>query len=301
MAAPKIIEVAHRLGARVRRVAASEFAGACPRCGGRDRFAVNTQREVWNCRGCGVGGDAIQLARHVLGMTFAQACAFVGDELVTDEAPRRAREGRQQAPTVELAESNRDRAIALWRRRLPVAGTLAETYLRRTRGYRSVIPATLGFLPSRAGYPPAMIAAYGLATEPEPGTLAMREDAVRALHLTRLRADATRMDKITLGRGLKGAPIVVAPPNDLLGLAITEGIEDALSVHEATGLGAWAAGAAGFMSELAGTAPGYIEHVTIIADDNDVGQRGAFGLAAGLDRRGIEHSIKTLRRERGSA
>ena len=39
------------------------------------------------------------------------------------------------------------------------------------------------------------------------------------------------------GRGAGGLPIVVAPVNDSLGLAITEGIEDALSVHEATGFG----------------------------------------------------------------
>jgi hypothetical protein len=30
-----------------------------------------------------------------------------------------------------------------------------------------------------------------------------------------------------------GAPIVLAPPNELLGMAVTEGIEDALSSHEA--------------------------------------------------------------------
>lgn len=40
-----------------------------------------------------------------------------------------------------------------------------------------------------------------------------------------------------IGRS-KGAPIVLAPLNDLLGLIVTEGIEDALSAHQATGLGA---------------------------------------------------------------
>jgi hypothetical protein len=46
-------------------------------------------------------------------------------------------------------------------------------------------------------------------------------------------------------------PIVVAPLNDLLSLAITEGIEDALSVYEASGLGVWAAGSAPHMAKLA--------------------------------------------------
>ena len=42
--------------------------------------------------------------------------------------------------------------------------------------------------------------------------------------------------KITIGSPT-GAPLVLAPMNDLLGLAITEGIEDAISVHQETGLG----------------------------------------------------------------
>ncbi|RWN58465.1 hypothetical protein [Mesorhizobium sp.] len=61
------------------------------------------------------------------------------------------------------------------------------------------------------------------------------------MHLTRLRPDgsgkAEEPAKIMIGRS-KGAPIVLAPLNDLLGLIVTEGIEDALSAHQATGLGA---------------------------------------------------------------
>ena len=45
-----------------------------------------------------------------------------------------------------------------------------------------------------------------------------------------------------------GLPVIVSPVNDLLGLAICEGIEDALSVYAATGLGAWAAGGAGALA-----------------------------------------------------
>ena len=49
---------------------------------------------------------------------------------------------------------------------------------------------------------------------------------------------------------------MLAPMNDLLGLAITEGVEDALSIHAATGLGAWAAGAASRLPALADAVPG---------------------------------------------
>jgi Toprim domain len=83
---------------------------------------------------------------------------------------------------------------------------------------------------------------------------------------------------------------------DLLGLAITEGIEDALSAHEATGLGAWAAGAAGFMPVLAAAVPSYIEAVTVYAHEDKAGQAGAHELAEALDHRGIEIRLEGLGR-----
>ncbi|OLS53774.1 primase-helicase zinc-binding domain-containing protein [Rhodovulum sulfidophilum] len=54
-------EVAERLGiAGLKPPQAIERVGPCPVCGGRDRFGINTARNVFNCRHCG-GGDAIAL------------------------------------------------------------------------------------------------------------------------------------------------------------------------------------------------------------------------------------------------
>src|SRR5689334_21358337 len=36
-----------------------ERYGPCPKCGGTDRFAINTSKQIWNCRGCQRGGDVI--------------------------------------------------------------------------------------------------------------------------------------------------------------------------------------------------------------------------------------------------
>jgi hypothetical protein len=148
----------------------------------------------------------------------------------------------------------------------------------------------IGFLPARGSHGPAMIAAFGLPHEPEPGQLEIANEAVKGVHLTRLRPDGrgkagTDADKIMLGHSA-GWPLVLAPPNDLLAIAITEGIEDALSVHEATGLGAWAAGSASRLPGLAGAIPTYVEVVTILADGDRDGQRGASDLAGKLRSRG---------------
>ncbi len=43
----------------------SERVGPCPKCGGVDRFGVNIRKQLWNCRGCGVGGDVIKLVEHL--------------------------------------------------------------------------------------------------------------------------------------------------------------------------------------------------------------------------------------------
>jgi len=72
---------------------------------------------------------------------------------------------------------------------------------------------------------------------------------------------------------------------DLFGLAITEGIGDGLTAFQATGLGVWVAGSAGFMPVLADAMPTYIEAVTIFAYDDEAGQAGAIALAEKLHAR----------------
>jgi hypothetical protein len=183
----------------------------------------------------------------------------------------------------------------LWRARQPVAGTIAERYLRDARGYGGPLPETIAFLPARGAYPPAMIGAFGLAREVEPGVIAIADGAVTGAHLTRLKPDGSakaafedpdESAKIMVGYST-GSPIVLAPPNDGLGLALAEGIEDALSVHEATGLGAWAAGSASRMPALAAAVPAYIETSTILVDDDPAGRRHACELGRRIRARGI--------------
>ena len=250
-----------------------ELVGPCPICGGTDQFGVHLIRQVWNCRGCRAGGDVISLARHLDGSTFTTACeVLIGEHRHLPELCR---------PTPKAQKPNNNKGSWLWSQREPItADTPAGKYLRK-RGYSGRIPATLGYLPARDQHAPAMIAAFGLAPEVEPG-LIVPPKVITGVHLTELTLAgdkaADNKNKIMVGACL-GKPIVLAPPNDLLGLAITEGIEDGLSVYEATGLGTWAAGAAGFMPALAEAIPNYIETVTIFAHPDPAGQQGARDLA----------------------
>jgi hypothetical protein len=270
---------------------------ACPLCGPHRRSPKNRSRPVlrvwrevagfitYSCARCGARG-------------YARADGCEGFARVCSAEPE-----ARGTPNVKQGEAaRRDKARSLWTRREPIAGTAAETYLRRARHYGGALPATLGFLAARGEHPPAMIAAFGLAEEIEPGFISVPAAAVAGVHLTRLVPDGrakagTETDKIMIGTPL-GSPIVLAAPNELNGLAITEGIEDALSVHEATGLGAWAAGAASFLPALAAAVPEWIECITILVDDDDAGRRNADVLAEHLERRRFPVRLVTPPQER---
>jgi hypothetical protein len=189
-------------------------------------------------------------------------------------------------------QNNVAKAAWLWSQRKPIAEDAPPW-----RGYTGPIPATLGYLPARDPHPAAMMASFGITDEPEPGIITTPKTIV-GVHLTRLTAEGEKAPnaigkkKIMLGV-CKGAPITISPPNDLLGMAVTEGIEDALSVYQATGLGVWAAGAAGFMPALAPLIPDYIEVVTVYAHDDD-GRGHAIHLARSIKARGIEVLMQGL-------
>lgn len=195
-------------------------------------------------------------------------------------------------PVPKSVASERPRAdIArwLWSTRRPIEGTLAERYLRQVRGISCPLPPTLGYLPARGDNPHAMIAAFGMTVETEPGVLVIPHGNVVAVHLTKLTPASDKIEKIMVGSP-RGAPIVLSPVNDLLGLAVTEGIEEGLSVFQATGLGVWAAGAAGLVGSLGDVVPAWIDQVTImtdIADAKHAGVRGAMLLIEALRRRGV--------------
>ena len=54
--------------------------GPCPKCGGDDRFSINTAKQIFNCRGCDTGGDVITFVQHVDGVDFEHACQTLTGE-----------------------------------------------------------------------------------------------------------------------------------------------------------------------------------------------------------------------------
>ncbi|MEY9428162.1 hypothetical protein ABH975_003477 [Bradyrhizobium ottawaense] len=205
-------------------------------------------------------------------------------------------EGDEHAPPhhrpATPIEPERDRteiARWLWSQREPIEGSVAERYLREVRGIHCALPPTLGYLPPRGDHPRAMIAAFALVEENAPGLIMVKPGDVVAVHLTKLTPDARKIEKIMVGSP-RGVPIVLAPMNDLLGLSITEGIEEGLSIFEATGMGVWAAGSASLMAALGDSVPDYADCVTVltdVADTKKAGLRGSSTLVERLLARGV--------------
>ena len=265
---------------------------ACPRCGPQRRAATNRHRHVlriWHrepgfisfrCARCGTAGYAVDDGRPLV------------SRAVLERAHREAEPFEREKADERLAL-----ARWLWRSRRPIVGTLAERHLRKARGITGALPATLGFLPARGDYPPALIAAFGIPAELEPGALTIAHTHVAGVHITRLKPDGSKDErepaKVMIGK-LLSWPIVLAPLNDGGGLAIAEGIEDGLSVAVATGLGVWVAGAASRLPALAERIPSYVNCITIFAHDDDAGRNGARALAAKLRACGIEVVVEGL-------
>jgi hypothetical protein len=270
----------------LKSTAIGRYYAACPRC------SSTRKKSNQKCLGVTIGYEDVRLGCNHCGWTGGAPYEMAkiarrADPFAFEKTRAKAEEQRNNEMKKGL-----QRTRWLWSQREPIAGSIAETYLRVARDYTGKLPGTLGFLPARGEYPPAMIAAFGKAVETRPGELEIYDAAVRGVHLTKLKPDGSGKadvaeSKITLGVG-NTAPIMLAPPNDLLGLVIAEGTEDALSAHLATGLGAWAAGTASRLPAMAEAVPAYIEAVSIMIDGDDNGERYSNELARKLYARGIE-------------
>lgn len=130
-----------------------ELVGGCPVCGddgkrNANRFSINPQKNIWNCRICDVGGDVIKLVQHTEKLGFLEACRRITGEtaampLTEEERQRLERERErkreeQQRTAAEFREKARREARTIWKAAHRVVGVEPERlgiagYLR-TRG-----------------------------------------------------------------------------------------------------------------------------------------------------------------------
>jgi putative DNA primase/helicase len=157
-------------------------------------------------------------------------------------------------------------ALSLWRKAQNATGTLVESYLAQ-RGITGPIPPTIRYLANQkhvdGNYYPVMVSAVTIYPDIK----------VSGIHRTYL--DHSGSGKAAIGPNKKmlgsvnGGAVHLGPAGK--SLAVTEGIETALSVNQSTELSVWAALSTGGLRNLALPDPSIVETVIICADNDDAG------------------------------
>jgi len=270
-----IAAVVGKFGLRLRQHG-RELVGPCPRCGGRDRFAVNAAKGVWNCRGCARGGDAIDLVRHVKGCSFKEAVAVLNRSTVTSHPSGRRDSGIQEQRFASDGHAALDYVGQIWDQ-AGLLGLEAAAYFERRGIDIDAVPEHGGLrwhvrCPWERGTKPCVIARYTTAIGNEPRGIWRRP------------IDGSRPKAL----GPTAGCVIRLWPDDAidLGLVLGEGVETTLAAatrieHRGTLLQpAWAAGSAGNMAKFPVFAG--IEALTLLVDndESDAGQRAADECAA---------------------
>jgi putative DNA primase/helicase len=229
---------------------------------------------LWHDHEVGAGGDVFDLIMRACAGGFKDAIEFA--EQFVGQAPREPAPvsgGRERAVA---AEDHWPLILRIWKEAVPIAGTLAEAYLTRTRlqGGRGLVAlppgiggAVLRFhrsCPYGDARRPCMIALMRDIHTNEP----------RAIQRTALTADGHKIGRMTLGPKT-GAAIKLSDDAAVeTRLAIGEGLETVLSGMVFGYTPAWAVGDAAELEDfpvLSG-----IDLLTIVVDNDPVekGQRG---------------------------
>lgn len=149
-----IVDVADRLAIKGLKRAGRELVGPCPDCGGHDRFSINGDMGIFNCRSCG-GGDVIRLVELAQGCDFKTALTWLcGDAPVNidpAEAERRrkrfeATKDKREQEAQSYRQYARRRAFGIWQSGEAASGTDAESYLRLRGLPLAQIPPCIRFI-----------------------------------------------------------------------------------------------------------------------------------------------------------
>jgi putative DNA primase/helicase len=252
-------------------------------CGGKDRwrFTDIDGKGTFYCNNC-KGGNGIGLVMKFTGLPFQEAALRI--ERVIGEAPA-------NPPRPERSEQQkRDALNALWRSSRPVyPDDPVDRWLNGRGVGMPAYPRCLRFGPRiRYSGPPA---------SHHPAMLAMVTDASgkpATIHKTYITAGGTKaaVEKVRMfcaGSIPAGGAVRLTSPEPILGIA--EGIETALAAMKMFGIPTWSALNAGGVEKF--EPPVETERLIIFGDNdqNGVGQRAAYALAARLSGR-IEIEVR---------
>jgi Toprim domain/CHC2 zinc finger len=262
------------------------MVGPCVRCGGRDRFSINIQKQVFNCRGCGAAGDGIAMVQHIDGVDFRTAVRTLAGFDVYETTVRNDHGPIALANQGEIDRQNSERALKIWNGAGRIGGTPAERYLHRRSLHDLPDDDVLRFHPACPFGKTRIACLLALYTD-------IMTNVPKAVGRTAIDAVGNKLGRMSLGP-VGGAAIKVDDDADVeLGLTVGEGLESVLAARQLGFRPAWALGSAGAIRNFA-VLPG-ITALTIITDNDkpdahgrQAGQEAALACSARWTAAGIE-------------
>lgn len=273
------------LDLRLRKNGPHELTGPCPRCGGVDRFNINTIKGAWFCRGCDAkGGDGIGLLMHARGLQFREAVEDINGESAVDRpvpAPIAAKAKVQDVDAAKLEAFRLSMAVKAIASMVPVIGTPGEAYLRDVRKINTGALADVLSSTASIGWDRESFFredGHRLDRRNLGCIVAVMTDALTGSPTGGIsRTFLHEGQKIGKAKGLGPAGVMrLTPDEDVLGgLHIAEGLETALAAMSKDMRPMWSTGSTSIMAKLPVLSG--VECITIIADhdENGAGERAA--------------------------
>ncbi len=252
-----------------------ELRGRCPFHDDHSpSFYIYDGGRRWICfAGCGEGDVLDFVMKHYTETLRGAAERLCGGNLPVVEAPR--------LPTKDRSRSI-DYAREIWVAAGPVAGTPAEAYLR-ARGIAVILPPVLRFARLAPPNGSGLLASNGGGRLPALIALVVAQDGhptgIQRTYLTvtgRKAAAADGKVKFSLGN-IRGGAVRLGPGLEE-GLAVTEGVEDALSLMQMGAPSAWAAAGSAMLDGM--ILPEHIRSIVVGGDADAAGRAAAEKAAA---------------------
>lgn len=254
--------------------------GACPFCGGHDRFRFDDKNGTGSffCSQCGAGGG-MDFVMRFYGISFKEAAARV-DRIMGSVIEQPRIEQRSEAEKVAAIRK------VLKESRAVKEGDPVWKYLnRRTRV--TDVPADIRFHPglyhSDGGMHPVMVS-----------VLRGHDGTGCTVHRTYLtldgeKADVSPVKKFMAGKKLNGGAVRLSRVQSSIGIA--EGIETALAASRLFDIPVWAATNAVLLEHF--IPPAGVTEVRVCGDNDTsfTGQASAFNLAKRLIRDGFSVKV----------
>jgi len=244
----------------------------CPVHGGRDGFRLFpdvNQTGGGVCNSCGYFADGLALLMWLNGWEFSRALREVAGVCGSNAITRMRRVPAIVSSSTAEDAIRREHLNATWRESLSLNDPRAEParlYLAR-RGLSVTFPETLRFHPGLGYYADnCLVARYPAIV----GQVTGQGGDAATIHRTYITVDGhkapveapKKLMRHPSGRLLTGGAIRLVPARDRL--AVTEGIETALAVIEATGLPVWATGNAHLLETF--VPPSGVNQILVFAD-----------------------------------